>query len=486
MDSVELKALVEKVCKLKCETRAIEVKAAAKGTPEKLYNTLSSFSNQDDGGVILFGIDENKGFELVGVYDPQDLTHRVSEQCKQMTPHVRANITTIDIDGKSVVAAEIPSVEFVDRPVFYMGAGRIKGSFVRVGESDEPMTEYEVYLIDAYKRRIQEDIRIIDNSNLSDLDDDKVALLLIKAKADRPQFAKLDNAEILERLGIAKDGKPTLTGLLTVGKYPQGHIPQFSITATVVPGYSIGETGSDGERFIANKRFCGTIDEMLNEAVIFVGRNMRVKTIIENGKRKDKEEYPLNSVREVILNALMHRDISFRAEGIPIQITLFYDRMEVSSPGGLFGRLTAETLGKGRPDTRNSCLASILEILGTAENRFSGIPTIRREFEEANLPDPIFKNSRGDLVVTFFNGESNVAISGKPVIAVEPTHGNGEERLLEYCKTPRTRGEIAKFFENTQYYVVKTYIAPLIEKGKLALTLPNTPKSKKQRYITRG
>jgi ATP-dependent DNA helicase RecG len=165
-------------------------------------------------------------------------------------------------------------------------------------------------------------------------------------------------------LGVIKEGIPTLTGLLTTGKYPQGLIPQYSITAVVVPGYNMGETGESGERFIANKRFCGTINEMLDEALLFVGRNMRVKTIIEGGRRKDKDEYPLNSVREAILNALMHRDYSFRTEGAPIQILMFYDRMEIISPGGLFGRLTVDTLGKGRADTRNSCLASMLEILG--------------------------------------------------------------------------------------------------------------------------
>lgn len=69
----ELLELVSEVCKWKAETQTIEVKAAHEGCPRKLYDTLSSFSNQDSGGAILFGVDEKAGFKPVGVYDLQDL-----------------------------------------------------------------------------------------------------------------------------------------------------------------------------------------------------------------------------------------------------------------------------------------------------------------------------------------------------------------------------------------------------------------------------
>jgi ATP-dependent DNA helicase RecG len=492
MDENDLIKTVEKVCRSKCETNTIEVKSANKGTPQRLYDTLSSFSNQDEGGIIIFGIDEKSGFKITGVYDPKDLTRRVSEQCSQMVPPVRANISTLEVNGKHIVAAEIPGADFADRPVFYSGSGRIKGSFTRVGDSDEHMSEYEVYSIDAYKRRIKEDCRIVEGSSINDLDPDKLSLLVHKAKANRPQFSKLSDDNILEQLGIIKNNIPTVTGLLTTGKYPQGLIPQYSITAVVIPGYNMGETGETKERFIANKRFCGTIDEMLDEAMLFVGRNINVKTIIDGGRRTDIEEYPLNAVREAVLNAIMHRDYSFRTEGAPIQILMFYDRMEIISPGGLFGRLTVEGLGKGRPDTRNSCLASMLEILGLAENRFSGIPTIKREFTQAALPDPQFKDTRSDFIVTFYNGRKDqlYVSEDKQVYVVNSSRrlhniwqGSDEDRLLNFCKTPRSRGDIAEFFGNTQYYIVKTYIAPLVEKGLLQLTLPQAPKSKKQRYV---
>ena len=82
----ELIDLAKSVCNQKAETQTIECKAAHTDCPKRLYDTLSSFSNQDSGGIILFGVDENAGFQVVGVHDAQELQKRVTEQCNQMEP----------------------------------------------------------------------------------------------------------------------------------------------------------------------------------------------------------------------------------------------------------------------------------------------------------------------------------------------------------------------------------------------------------------
>lgn len=81
MIELELQELVRKVQGMKAESQTIEVKTAHQGCPQRLYDTLSSFSNQDSGGIILFGLDEARQFEVVGVYDVQDLQKKVNEQC---------------------------------------------------------------------------------------------------------------------------------------------------------------------------------------------------------------------------------------------------------------------------------------------------------------------------------------------------------------------------------------------------------------------
>ena len=103
----DLKDLVEKVKKSKAEFQTVELKKCKGGVTEKLFDTLSSFSNQDDGGIIIFGMDENSDYGITGIDDVQQLQKKVMEQCLQMEPPVRAVFTVIEIDGKNIVAAEL-------------------------------------------------------------------------------------------------------------------------------------------------------------------------------------------------------------------------------------------------------------------------------------------------------------------------------------------------------------------------------------------
>jgi ATP-dependent DNA helicase RecG len=152
MTTDELKAIINDVTSRRMEGQTLEIKAVHDGNPKRLYDTLSSFSNQDEGGVILFGIDEKKGFQKVGVYDPADLQNKIVEQCNEMVPKIRPLITVCEEDGMFFLSAEIPAVDIVDRPCHYGGKGRLKGSYIRVGQSDEPMSEYEVFSYEAYRK----------------------------------------------------------------------------------------------------------------------------------------------------------------------------------------------------------------------------------------------------------------------------------------------------------------------------------------------
>ena len=86
----DLKELIDKVKKAKAEFQNVELKKCKDGVTERLFDTLSSFSNQDDGGVIIFGIDESSNYEITGIDDVQLLQKKVMEQCQQMEPPVRA------------------------------------------------------------------------------------------------------------------------------------------------------------------------------------------------------------------------------------------------------------------------------------------------------------------------------------------------------------------------------------------------------------
>lgn len=473
MQTEELVKLVTDIKDLRAETQTIELKAATKGCPTRLFDTLSSFSNQDDGGIIIFGVDESDDFNVTGVYDPQDLQKKVTEQCKQMEPVVRPLFTICTFEDKTIVSAEIPSIDVSDRPVFYRGVGRIKGSYIRVGESDEHMSEYEIYSYETFRKRIRDDIRTISPSSIPLPNKDRIKAYLEAVKRERANLGKnVSDEEIFELMGITNHGKPTLSGLLTFSNYPQSIFPQLCITAISVPGTKIADEGAEGERFIDNKRITGSISDMLEEAVEFVRRNSRTKTIIDNdGHRLDRPEYPIKAVREAILNALIHRDYSIHSENTPISVEMYRDRLEVKNCGGLYGRISIDELGKVRPETRNAALANMLEILNITENRYSGIPTMRSELKKASLPAPVFSVLHGEFKVAIKNGYQH-----------DLSEGNGS--ILDYCETPRTRSEIVNFVGKSNNYVMSTLVKPLVEEGKLKMTIPSKPKSVYQKFVT--
>ena len=404
MTTEELMEKLELIQKMKCETSTLEIKSAEQGCPQRLYDTLSSFSNQDDGGIIIFGVDEKHGYKEVGVYDPQDIQKKINEQCLQMEPVVRPLLTVLEKNNKFFVSAEIPSADITDRPVFYQGKGRMKGSYTRVGDSDEPMTEYEVYSYEAYRKKYQDDIRAIDRVSFASLDQRLLEEYIELLKKGKPRLAVIPDEEIYELMSIKRDDRITLSAVMNFCPYPQAYFPQLCIIATVVPGTEIGTIGDQGERFTDNQRIEGNISDMLDGAMQFVNRNMRTKTIINpyTGKREDRPDYPITAVREAVLNALVHRDYSIHTEGMPIQLIMYEDRMEIRNPGGIYGRIKIDQLGKVQPDTRNPVIASELEVLKITENRYSGIPTIRRMMQEYDLQQPEFLDERGSFIVKLY------------------------------------------------------------------------------------
>jgi ATP-dependent DNA helicase RecG len=148
-------------------------------------------------------------------------------------------------------------------------------------------------------------------------------------------------------------------------------------------------------------------------------------------------------------------------------------------------------------------LARALEFLGIVENRYSGIPTMRRVFQLAGLPEPRFADSRGDFAVTFFNSSDHQISDSRRSSSRTarayydnssvPDLGCGYvgerqaikfDALPDYCRLPRSRIEIADFLGvATVHWVMVHYINPLLQDGSLIMTRPEVPKSKLQQYI---
>ncbi len=143
-------------------------------------------------------------------------------------------------------------MDIAERPCFYRGVGRIKGSYVRVGDSDELMTEYEIYSYEAYRKKYQDDVRIVERATMKALDQKLLSKYMDALKDGKPDFSTLDDDVIYELTGITRNNELTISAVEIFSPYPQAYFPQMCVIATVIPGTKPGAAGDNGQRFKDN------------------------------------------------------------------------------------------------------------------------------------------------------------------------------------------------------------------------------------------
>ena len=223
----------------------------------------------------------------------------------------------------------------------------------------------------------------------------------------------LDDESILCDLHVARrDGngvlRPTVAGIMAMGRFPQKFFPRLNVTFTAFPGTTRTERVDERRRFLDSQTIIGPIPVMVEDAVAAVTRNMRTGAVIEGAFRRDVPDYPPVAVREAMSNALMHRDYSPDARGSQVQVNLFADRLEILNPGGLFGDVTVDTLGEaGMSSSRNQYLSNILETTPysdggyVVENRGTGYQEIERQLANAMMLPPRPRDSLTSFCLTF-------------------------------------------------------------------------------------
>ena len=407
----ELLELIAEVQRHQSELTGVEVKSARGGTPLiSVREALSAFANRTGGGVLLFGVDEGAGFGVVGVGDAQRLQEEIGHlAANDMVPALRPEFTVAEIDGKTVVAVEVAEVPAIQKPCYYRPAQLQGGSFIRVGLSNRHMTDYEIFGYVSARSQPRFDAAPVPQATLDDLDRDRLVAFLTRLRQNRPRavFPDLPFEQVLAQLRVLvrdEDGilRPTLAGLLTFGTYPQAFESQLVITFLQYYGTDPAEPTPRGERFMDNQKFEGPVVEVIEAAVNHVLASIRKSSLIDGLFRRDIPEYPEEAIREAVVNAVAHRDYSHYARGTYVQIRLFADRLEIQSPGGLYGVVTEETLGD-LSSTRNQELVRFLEDLRLVENRGSGIRAMIGAMRRANLEPPIFRDHRTFFQVTFRN-----------------------------------------------------------------------------------
>ena len=411
-----------------------------------------------------------------------------------MEPAIRVDILPMEYDGKNILAVKVDEIAQNKKPCYYKPKGLKNGSYTRIGDRDELMTDYEIYALQSYNDHIFEDTRPNKRATISDLDQDELNKYIDKLKLDKPNFSKNSFDKCLKICGIIDNNDnriyPTLAGTLIFGEYPQSFFPQLFVACVVVPGVELGDVGEHGERFLDNKRIEGTIEEMLEETMNFLQRNMKISVIIDfNGKRINRTEYPMKALREAVANALIHRDYSTQTENAYISVYMYNDRIEILNPGALYGTNKIEKLGTATTmEARNPTIVRILEEKSSViENRHSGIPTMRREMKKYGLPEPEFYEERDSFKVIFRNGNisyGNIK-SGQVSGQVSSQLIKYQQMVLEFCLSPKSTSEIKRFLGlNSRNYVREKIIKPLIESNLLDYTNKNSINARNQKYLT--
>lgn len=492
--TAELLDLIEELRRSGTDTLHTEAKRAQHELPRRLWETLSAFANTHGGGVLVLGLDQATGFAAIGVSHPSKLMQDLASLCGEMEPPVRAAIALHTIEGQTLVVAEIPEADLTQKPCYYRGAGLTNGAFIRVGDGDRKLSPYEVQVMLASRGQPREDEAPVPESSLEDLDRELVAGLLGRLRQpETSHFRQLSDEQALQVLKVLVRHEqrwvPSLGGLLALGTYPQQFCPALGVTFVVYPTPILGEPGPRHERFLDNRRFDGPIPRVLRPLLDALERHMARRAIVRGAFREDEWEYPEAAVREALVNALTHRDLSGGARGTPVQVQLFPDRLTVLNPGGLFGPVSVDRLGEeGISATRNQVLMKLLEDTITpdegrlvCENRGSGISAMLAALRRAGMPKPRFVDRVATFELTF---QKQPAAEGSGLR--EQQRGDRRRAIVALLRErgELTRSQIAEELGLTDDATIK-WLRTLRDEGLIALTTASA-RSRNARYRTPG
>ena len=386
----DLSALVAKLRATGGDTTSVEVKSASGGLPQSLTQTLSALANQPGGGLIILGLDEMRGFNPVVLADPQALKQGLGAKARTYTPPVQLTIDDGVVDGAGVVIARVRECDLSAKPCRVTSTGK---GYIRGYDGDYELSALEDQAFVAQRTAPRYDQATVPGGVFEDLDPVLLQGWLATARERDVQglgrFS--DDRELLRRAGVTdRNGQPTVAGLLALGLHPQQWYPRFTIQLA-----STSSRPSESDVRAANvATLTGPIPEMLDAAISWARQTFAVSVVGDGrGNVRDRHDYPIDAFRELIANALVHRDLADWSIGLAIEVRHQPDRLVIANPGGLYG-ITVERLGQEAvTSARNPRLLSICQYVRSKgeggrviEALATGIPIVNSALNEAGLP----------------------------------------------------------------------------------------------------
>ena len=450
---------------------ALEIKK-----PKSWLKSVSAFSN-GIGGTLFFGISDDRN--PVGLSDVQKDAEAISRLIKErITPLPQFILKPLQEDGKNLLVLEVSPGR--STPYYYKADG-VMEAYIRVGNESVIAPDYIV----------NELILKGTNQSFDTLTTDAV-------KKDH-SFTLLE-ATYLERTGLRFEpsdyfsfGLADKNGLLTnAGKLMTDQHTVYNSRMFCTRWNGL-EKGSIFDDALDDKEYEGNLIYLLKSGIEFIRNNSKVRFVKEAQYRVDKPDYAERAVTEALVNALIHRD--YIVLGSEVHIDMFDDRVEITSPGGMFGggSIQEYDIYSIRSMRRNPVIADLFHRMKYMERRGSGLRKIVSETEKlpgySETYKPEFFSTATDFRVILKNVNYNLE-GVIHQVTHQVTHQDSElstvsEQILAFCTKPKSKKELAAFcgFKDLRNFTLK-YINPLLESEQLEMTIPDKPKSRNQKYIT--
>jgi len=429
-----------------------------------LARELVAFANSA-GGKILLGVRDNG--TIVGIHDSNELRARIQDLARNCDPPVKL---VIEPAGKVLI---LIIRESENKPVQCR-----EGFFWRQGASTQKLSRDEIRDFFRAEGAIRFDLTVCPKFQYpKDFDREKFNIWLNDSRITHRERIEdiLVNIEAAERVG--KHLVFRNAGVLFFARNVRHFFPQAYITCVLAKG-------TDKVNILDRKDFADGIVSDIEESYRFIERNTRTAYRIEKLRREDVPEYPMRALREAITNAVMHRDY-FEA-GANVFIEIYSDRIEIVNPGGLPMGMRPADLGK-KSVRRNSLIADMLHRIAFIEKAGTGIKRMRDEAQEHGCPDPIFE-ANGFFTAIFrpnpmVKTKAAVQITGE--VGTKLALSRHQVDILAKCTEEQTLlslMELAGRSDRTKFR--NQVLGPLLSEGLIEMTIPDKPRSSKQRYRT--
>jgi len=453
------------------ESETLELKRST-AQLRRAGETLCAFLNGRGGHVVLGIAPDGR---VVGQEISDKTRREIAAMLDRFEPPSPVTVELVDLPGRGlqIIVLAAPAQEQA-RPFTF--AGR---PYQRVQTTTSVMRQdryEELLLARAHVRRRWENQPAVDVA-LEDLDREEILRTREAAIRHRRISAGTSAGvgDILDRLGLRRSGVLTqaaqvLYGTRFLPDYPQGMLKMGRFRGTKITGDILDNRQEHLHAFA-----------IVREAMAWLDRTLPLAAHFPPGEifREDRLPVPPEALREVLLNAVMHRDYS--VPGSYVAVAVFDDRIEVRSSGGLPRGITAASLMTSHKSVlRNPLIAEAFHRTGAVEVWGRGTNRVIEACERHGIDAPTFEAEGLSVTVTF-----RAAIAPTPQVGTKSALSRHQVRVLEEARDPRRIAELMEMFGRSDRTKFRHQVVrPLLEAGLLEMTIPDRPRSSLQRYRT--